>query len=130
MGGRGHQRGGVIDLDRPGYREKNLPLIEALVEATDATLSSSRPIVGNGWLPKNRQVCQSGKVVMPDVYIAVGISGAVKHVAGMKGADTIVAINTDPSAPVYDLTDYGIKGDLFEVVPHLIKELGGEVPEV
>ncbi|MFD1586293.1 electron transfer flavoprotein subunit alpha/FixB family protein, partial [Halorientalis brevis] len=120
----------LISIGRGIEEEENLPLIEALVEATDATLSSSRPIVDNGWLPANRQVGQSGKVVTPDVYIAIGISGAVQHVAGMKGADTIVAINTDPNAPIYDLADYGIEDDLFEVVPALIEEFGGDVPDV
>jgi electron transfer flavoprotein alpha subunit len=120
----------LISIGRGIEEEENLPLIEALVEATDATLSSSRPIVDNGWLPKNRQVGQSGKVVTPDVYIAIGISGAVQHVAGMKGADTIVAINTDPNAPIYDIADYGIQQDLFDVVPQLIEEFGGEVPDV
>ncbi|RXK50522.1 electron transfer flavoprotein subunit alpha/FixB family protein [Halorientalis pallida] len=120
----------LISVGRGIDEEANIPLIEALVEATDATLSSSRPIVDNGWLPANRQVGQSGKVVTPDVYIAIGISGAVQHVAGMKGADTIVAINTDPNAPIWDLADYGIEDDLFEVVPALIEEFGGEVPDV
>jgi electron transfer flavoprotein alpha subunit len=120
----------LISIGRGIEEEENLPLIEELVEVTDATLSSSRPIVDNGWLPKNRQVGQSGKVVTPDVYIAIGISGAVQHVAGMKGADTIVAINTDPNAPIYDIADYGIVGDLFEVVPELIEEFGGEAPDV
>jgi electron transfer flavoprotein alpha subunit len=99
--------------------EENLDLIEELVEATGATLAASRPIVNNEWLPKNRQVGQSGKVVTPDVYIAIGISGAVQHVAGMKGSDTIVAINDDPSAPIFDIADYGIVDDLFDVVPAL-----------
>ncbi|WP_336001389.1 electron transfer flavoprotein subunit alpha/FixB family protein [Halorientalis halophila] len=120
----------LVSIGRGIDEEENLPLIEALVEATDATLSSSRPIVDNGWLPANRQVGQSGKVVTPDVYIAIGISGAVQHVAGMKGADTIVAINTDPNAPIWDLADYGIEDDLFDVVPALIEEFGGEVPDL
>ncbi|WP_158058628.1 electron transfer flavoprotein subunit alpha/FixB family protein [Halorussus halophilus] len=112
----------LISIGRGIEEEENLPLIEDLVEATDATLSSSRPIVDNGWLPKNRQVGQSGKVVTPDVYLAIGISGAVQHVAGMKGSDTIIAINTDPNAPIFDIADYGIVGDLFEVVPELIEQ--------
>ena len=120
----------LISIGRGIEEEENLPLIEELVETTDATLSSSRPIVDNGWLPKNRQVGQSGKVVTPDVYIAIGISGAVQHVAGMKGSDTIIAINTDPNAPIFDLADYGIVGDLFEVVPVLIEEFGGDPPDV
>jgi electron transfer flavoprotein alpha subunit len=120
----------LVSIGRGIAEEENLPLIEALADALGATLSSSRPIVDNGWLPQNRQVGQSGKVVTPDVYIAIGISGAVQHVAGMKGSDTIVAINTDPNAPIYDIADYGIVDDLFEVVPELIEEFGGEVPDV
>ena len=112
----------LISIGRGIEEEENLPLVEALAETTGATLSSSRPIVDNGWLPKNRQVGQSGKVVTPDVYIAIGISGAVQHVAGMKGSDTIIAINTDPNAPIFDLADYGIVDDLFDVVPALIEE--------
>ncbi|MEF8842820.1 MAG: electron transfer flavoprotein subunit alpha/FixB family protein [Haloarculaceae archaeon] len=120
----------LVSIGRGIEDEENIPLVEALADALGATLSSSRPIVDNGWLPKNRQVGQSGKVVTPDVYIAIGISGAVQHVAGMKGADTIIAINTDPNAPIFDLADYGIVDDLFEVVPELIEEFGGEAPEV
>ncbi|EMA39537.1 electron transfer flavoprotein subunit alpha/FixB family protein [Halococcus hamelinensis] len=120
----------LVSVGRGIEEEENLALIEALADTLGATLSSSRPIVDNGWLPKNRQVGQSGKVVTPEVYIAIGISGAVQHVAGMKGAETIVAINDDPSAPIYDLADYGIVDDLFDVVPALIEEFGGEPPEV
>jgi electron transfer flavoprotein alpha subunit len=120
----------LVSVGRGIEDEENIPLVQELADALGATLSSSRPIVDNGWLPKNRQVGQSGKVVTPDVYIAIGISGAVQHVAGMKGADTIIAINTDPNAPIFDLADYGIVDDLFEVVPELIEAFGGEAPEV
>jgi electron transfer flavoprotein alpha subunit len=120
----------LVSVGRGIEEEDNLPLVEALADALGATLSSSRPIVDNGWLPKNRQVGQSGKVVTPDVYIAIGISGAVQHVAGMKGADTIIAINTDPNAPIFDLADYGIVDDLFDVVPQLIEQFGGDVPDL
>jgi len=112
----------LVSVGRGIDEEENIPLIEELADTLGATLSSSRPIVDNGWLPKNRQVGQSGKVVTPDVYIAVGISGAIHHVAGMKGADTVVAVNTDPSAPIFDIADYGVVDDLFDVVPELIEQ--------
>jgi len=111
----------IVSVGRGIEEEENLQLVEELADALDATLAASRPIVDNGWLPKNRQVGQSGKVVTPEVYLALGISGAVQHVAGMKGADTIIAVNTDPDAPIFDIADYGVVGDLFEVVPELIE---------
>jgi len=111
----------IVSVGRGIEDEENLELIEELAEALDATLAASRPIVDSGWLPKNRQVGQSGKVVTPNVYLAIGISGAVQHVAGMKGAETIIAVNTDPDAPIFDIADYGIVDDLFEVVPELIE---------
>jgi len=112
----------IVSVGRGIEDEENLELIEELAEALDATLAASRPIVDSGWLPKNRQVGQSGKVVTPTVYLAIGISGAVQHVAGMKGADTIIAVNTDPDAPIFDIADYGIVDDLFEVIPELIEQ--------
>jgi electron transfer flavoprotein alpha subunit len=112
----------LVSVGRGIEEEENIELIEDLADALDATLSSSRPIVDNGWLPKSRQVGQSGKVVTPTVYIAIGISGAVQHVAGMKGSENIVAINNDPNAPIFDIADYGIVDDLFDVVPALIEE--------
>jgi len=112
----------LVSVGRGIDDEENLELIEDLADALGATISASRPVVDSGWLPKNRQVGQSGTVVTPDVYIAVGISGAVQHVAGMKGSDTIVAINTDPNAPIMDIADYAIQDDLFAVVPALIEE--------
>lgn len=112
----------LVSIGRGIGEEENLDLVRDLADALGAELSSSRPIVDSGWLPKNRQVGQSGKTVQPEVYIAIGISGAVQHVAGMKASDTIIAINTDPNAPIFDIADIGIVGDLFDVVPELIEE--------
>ncbi|MFB6345271.1 MAG: electron transfer flavoprotein subunit alpha/FixB family protein [bacterium] len=109
----------LVSIGRGIEEEDNLEIMEELSEVSGATLSASRPITDNGWLPKNRQVGQSGKVVTPKLYIAFGISGAVQHVAGMKGSETILAVNTDPDAPIFDLADYGVVEDLFDVVPAL-----------
>ena len=111
----------IVAVGRGIEDEENLDLVEELADALGATLAASRPVVDNGWLPKNRQVGQSGTVVTPTVYLALGISGAVQHVAGMKGSDTIIAVNTDPDAPIFDVADYGIVGDLFDVIPELIE---------
>lgn len=113
----------LVSIGRGIDEEENLEIIHQLAETLGATVAASRPIVDAGWLPKNRQVGQSGKTVTPDVYIAIGISGAVQHVAGMKGAKTIIAINNDPNAPIFDIADYGIVDDLFDVVPAMIEAL-------
>lgn len=115
----------VVSVGRGIEEEDNLDIIHDLAEALGATVSASRSTVDNGWLPKDRQVGQSGKVVTPDVYIAIGISGAGQHVAGMKATETIVAITEDPSAPIFAIADYGIVDDLFEVVPALTEESAG-----
>ena len=110
----------LISVGRGIGDKENLELIEELAETLGATVAASRPIVDAGWLPRNRQVGQSGKTVTPDIYLAIGISGAVQHVAGMKGAETIIAINDDPDAPIFDIADIGIVDDLFAVVPAVI----------
>jgi len=109
----------IVSIGRGIEEEENLEIVKELSDVSGATLAASRPITDNGWLPKNRQVGQSGKVVEPKIYIAFGISGAVQHVAGMKSSETIVAVNTDPDAPIYDIADYGAVEDLFDVVPAL-----------
>ncbi|MDZ7849624.1 MAG: electron transfer flavoprotein subunit alpha/FixB family protein [Halodesulfurarchaeum sp.] len=109
----------LIGIGRGIGEQENLSVIEELAQATGATIAASRPLVDKGWFETGRQVGQSGKTVSPDVYLAIGISGAVQHVAGIKGADTIIAVNTDPNAPIFDVADQAIVGDLFEVIPAL-----------
>ncbi len=113
----------IVSVGR-GIREaENIPVVQQLADALHAELAASRPICDNGWLPMERQVGSSGQTVAPKMYLAVGISGAIQHLVGMKGSKTIVAINKDPEAPIFEVADYGIVGDLFQVVPALIEEL-------
>jgi electron transfer flavoprotein alpha subunit len=113
----------IVSVGR-GIKEKdNLPVVEALAQALGAELAASRPICDNGWLPMERQVGSSGQTVSPKMYVAVGISGAIQHLVGMKGSKTVVAINKDENAPIFETADYGVVGDLFEIVPALVEEI-------
>jgi len=96
---------------------------EALAKAMGAELAASRPICDEGWLPMERQIGSSGQTVAPKLYLALGISGAIQHVVGMKGARTIVAVNKDQNAPIFEIADYGIVADIFEIMPALTEEL-------
>ena len=112
----------IVAVGRGIKSQENIPLIQDLAAALNAEIAASRPICDNEWLPMDRQIGSSRQTVAPKLYMAVGISGAIQHVVGMKNAATIVAINKDPEAPIFDIADYGIVGDLFEIVPALIAE--------
>ena len=113
----------IVAVGRGIKSQENIAIAEKLAAAMGAELAASRPICDNGWLPMERQIGSSGQTVAPKLYLALGISGAIQHLVGMKGARTIVAINKDADAPIFEVADYGIVGDLFEIVPALITEL-------
>jgi electron transfer flavoprotein alpha subunit len=111
----------VLAIGRGVGEKDNIPLFEELAERMGATLAVSRPLVDAGWVPSTRQVGQSGKTVKPAVYLAFGISGAIQHLAGMKGSDTIIAVNTDPEAAIFTVANYGAVADIFDVAEELEK---------
>jgi electron transfer flavoprotein alpha subunit len=113
----------IVAVGRGIKAQEHIALAEKLASALDAQLAASRPICDSGWMAMERQVGSSGQTVAPKLYLALGISGAIQHVVGMKGARTIVAINKDADAPIFEIADYGIVGDLFDIVPAMITEL-------
>ena len=116
----------IVSVGRGIHAPDNLPLAQDLANALGGELAASRPICDSGWLPLDRQIGSSGQTVTPKLYLALGISGAIQHVVGMKGSKTIVAINKDEGAPIFEIADYGIVADLFDVVPALLKALETE----
>jgi electron transfer flavoprotein alpha subunit len=113
----------IVAVGRGIKEQKNLAIAEELAKALGGEVAASRPICDSGWLPLDRQVGSSGQTVAPKLYVALGISGAIQHIVGMKGARTIVAINKDVEAPIFEIADYGIVGNLFDVVPALTEEI-------
>ncbi len=113
----------IVGVGRGIKKAENLALIRELAEVLGAEIGASRPVVDNEWLDRERQIGSSGQSVSPRLYIACGISGAIQHIVGMRGADYVVAINTDPNAPIFSVSNCGVVGDLFEIVPALIKQL-------
>ena len=113
----------IVAVGRGIKEQKNIELAKQLAEALGGEIAASRPICDSGWLPMERQVGSSGQTVAPKLYLALGISGAIQHIVGMKGARTIVAVNKDGEAPIFEIADYGIVGNLFDIVPPLIEEV-------
>ncbi|RMF10701.1 MAG: electron transfer flavoprotein subunit alpha/FixB family protein [Candidatus Neomarinimicrobiota bacterium] len=115
----------IVSIGRGIGKKENIPLAQALADKMGAELGSSRPLVDAGWMPPQRQVGSSGQSVAPKLYFALGISGAIQHVIGMKGSKNVVAINKDPEAPIFEIADYGVVGDILELIPLLTEALPG-----
>jgi electron transfer flavoprotein alpha subunit len=115
----------IVAVGRGIKAPEHLELVRTLAESLGAEIAASRPVCDAGWLPMDRQIGSSGQTVAPRLYVALGISGAIQHLVGMKGAKTIVAVNKDPEAPIFEVADYGIVGDLFDVVPAMVAALKG-----
>ena len=113
----------IVSIGRGIKEQSNIALAQELASALGAEIAASRAICGAGWLVMERQVSGSGQTVPRKLYLALGISGAIQHLVGMKGANTIVAINKDPDAPIFEVADFGIVGELFEVVPAMLSAL-------
>jgi electron transfer flavoprotein alpha subunit len=113
----------IVSGGRGLKKAEDFDILATLAEVLGGVVGSSRPLVDDGWIPREHQVGFSGNTVKPKLYVACGISGSPQHLAGMRGSDVIIAINTDPSAPIFKVADYGIVGDLYEVVPKLTSEI-------
>ena len=113
----------IVSVGRGIKEQKNIELAKQLAEALGGELAASRPICDSGWLPMDRQIGSSGQTVAPKLYLALGISGAIQHIVGMKGSRTIVAVNKDSEAPIFEIADYAVVGNLFDIVPPLIEEV-------
>jgi electron transfer flavoprotein alpha subunit len=113
----------IVSVGRGIKEQKNIEIAKQLAEALGGELAASRPICDSGWLPMDRQIGSSGQTVAPKLYLALGISGAIQHIVGMKGAKTIIAVNKDSEAPIFEIADYAVVGNLFDIVPSLIEEV-------
>ena len=113
----------IVSVGRGIKEQKNIELAKALADALGGEIAASRPICDSGWLPMDRQIGSSGQTVSPKLYLAVGISGAIQHIVGMKGARSIIAINKDAEAPIFEIADFGVVGNLFDIVPALTEEV-------
>jgi len=113
----------IVSIGRGIKEQKNIELAKQLAEALGGEIAASRPICDSGWLPMDRQIGSSGQTVAPKLYLALGISGAIQHIVGMKGSRTIIAVNKDSEAPIFEIADYAVVGNLFDIVPPLIEEV-------